>query len=382
MYKILFILMPVEGYGAEKSLLSNIIYLKNQNLIDPLIIINKKSPSLELLLQKENIRFFKIPFNCFIKASTKGVIGSIKPHVKYIVNKILAMVFSSYLQFFNKSKIDFVYTNTLTSFYGLFLSRKLKVKHILHIREVIGEQFDFTLDFGTEKTYNKLKKNTSLFICNSEYTKNYYSKYFNTNSLKVVPNPIRLDEFTNEKKAKREKIKLICLGRYYEDKNQMELLKAVKLLSERGVTDFKLDLFGDGILESTFLQFIETNNLKDLISINGYTSDISSLLAKYDIAIVPSRFEAFGRVTIEYILSGLAVIGNDSGNTKYLINHQESGLIYKYGNEMDLSEKIELLLDNKELRHNLAKNAKIQIGNTFSVKNSSEELYKALKSLK
>ena len=382
MVKVLFILIPVEGYGAEKSLLSNIIYLKNQNLIDPLIIINKNSHSLELLLQKENIRFFKIPFNCFIKGSAKGIIGSIKPHVKYIVNKILAMVFSFYFQFFNKGKIDFVYTNTLTTYFGLFLSRKLEVKHILHIREVIGEQFDFALDFGTEKTYNKLKKNTSLFICNSEYTKNYYSKYFNENSLKVVPNPIKLNEFTNEKRAKIEKTKLICLGRYYEDKNQMELLKAVKLLNIRGLNNFKLDLFGGGILENKYLQFVKTNNLEDLISINGYTADISSLLTKYDIAIVPSRFEAFGRITIEYILSGLAVIGNDSGNTKYLINHQESGLIYKYGDEMDLSEKIELLLVNRELGHNLAKNAKIQIGNTFSVENSSEQLYKVLKSLK
>ncbi len=382
MVNILFILIPVEGYGAEKSLLANIIYLKKQNLIDPFIIINKKSHSLELLLQKENIRFFKVPFNCFIKGSTKGAIGSIKPHVKDIVNKILAIVFSCYFKFFNKSKMDYVYTNTLTTFFGLFLSRELKVKHILHIREVIGEQFDFTLDFGTEKTYNKLKKGTSLFICNSEYTKNYYSKYFSINSLKVIPNPIKIDEFTFEKRAKREKTKLICLGRYYEDKNQMELLKAVKLLNERGLNNFKLDLFGDGILENTYLQFVKTNNLEDLISINGYTADICSLLTKYDIAIVPSRFEAFGRVTIEYILSGLAVIGNDSGNTKYLINHQESGLIYKYGDEMDLSEKIELLLDNVDLRDNLAKNAKIQTGNTFSVENSSEELYKVLKSFK
>ena len=382
MVKVLFILIPVEGYGAEKSLLSNIIYLKNQNLIDPLIIINKNSHSLELLLQKENIRFCKIPFNCFIKGSKKGVISLIKPHVKAIVNKSLAMVFCFFLKFFYKSKIDFVYTNTLTTFFGLFLSRKLKVKHILHIREVIGEQFDFTLDYGTEKTYNKLKKDTSLFICNSEYTKNYYSKYFNANSLEVVPNPIKLNEFTNEKRAKREKVKLICLGRFYEDKNQIELLKAVKLLNDRGLNNFKLDLFGDGILENRYLQFVKTNNLENLISINGYAVDISSLLTKYDIAIVPSRFEAFGRVTIEYILSGLTVIGNDSGNTKYLINHQESGLIYKYGDEMDLSEKIELLLIDRKLGRNLAKNAKTLIGNTFSVENSSEQLYKVLKSLK
>lgn len=382
MVRILFILIPVKGYGAEKSLLANIIYLKKKNLIDPLIIINKKSHSLELLLQTENIRFFKVPFNCFIKGSKKGVVSLFKPHIKVIVNKILTLVFSLYFQFSNKGKIDFVYTNTLTTFFGLFLSRKLKVKHILHIREVIGEQFDFTLDFGEEKTYNKLEKGTSLFICNSEYTKSYYSRYFSTNSLKVIPNPIKLPEFIYEKRTKRDKTKLICLGRYYEDKNQMELLKAVKLLSNRGINDLKLDLFGDGILENLYREFVKTNNLQDLISINGYTADISSLLTKYDIAIVPSRFEAFGRVTIEYILSNLAVIGNDSGNTKYLINHKESGLIYKYGDERDLSEKIELLLDNEELRLNLAKNAKIQIGNTFSVENSSEELYKILKSFK
>ncbi|MDG1722781.1 MAG: glycosyltransferase family 4 protein [Flavobacteriaceae bacterium] len=382
MINILFILIPVEGYGSEKSLLSNIIYLKDQNLIEPIIIINKKSTGLESLLKTENIRFYKTRFNCFIKGNTKGVIGTIKGHIKVIVNQILALFFSFFFKFFHKRKFDFVYTNTLTTFFGLFLSRRLKVKHVLHIREVIGEQFDFTMDFGTVKTYNKLNTYTSLFLCNSKYTKKYYSKYFDSKKLKVIPNPIKVDEFNDKKQAEDREIKLICLGRYYEDKNQMELLKAIKLLKDRGINNFKLDLFGGGVLEKIYLQFVKTNNLEGVVSINGYSTAISTLLPKYDIAIVPSRFEAFGRVTIEYILSGLAVIGNDSGNTKYLINHQESGLIYKFGNEKDLSEKIELLLENRQLRQDFAKKARIQTGETFSVENSSNRLYTVLKSIK
>ncbi|MGC6431431.1 MAG: glycosyltransferase family 4 protein [Jejuia sp.] len=374
MIKILFVLIPVDGYGAEKSLLSNIIYLKNQKLIKPFVVINKNSLSLETLLIKENIKFYKIPFNCFVTNNAKGISALVKPYIKIVVNKILAFIF----KIICKQQFDLVYTNTLTTYFGLFLSRNLKTKHVLHIREVIGEQFDFKLDFGVEKTYDKLKKGTLLFICNSEYTKNYYSNYFTKDCLIVLPNPVTSYEQHRNRVNNTGKIKLICLGRYFEDKNQIELLKAVKVLNDRGFNNFKLDLYGSGVLENQYKQFVSSNDLNSLVSINGYADNVSSLLGNYDIAVVPSRFEAFGRVTIEYILNGLTVIGNDSGNTKYLVEDEVSGLIYKYGNALDLSKKIELLVANEKLRDNLSKEAKRQIGNKFSVENSSRELYNAL----
>lgn len=64
--------------------------------------------------------------------------------------------------------------------------------------------------------------------------------------------------------------------------------------------------------------------------------------------------EAFGRVTVEAMGSGVPVIGANSGGTVELIKNKETGLLYCQGDYRDLSEKICQFIENAEYRKKIA----------------------------
>jgi len=79
---------------------------------------------------------------------------------------------------------------------------------------------------------------------------------------------------------------------------------------------------------------------------------------------VCSKAEAFGRVTIEGMLSGTLVIGAACGATEELIQNNKTGLLYEYGNENDLTNKIKWAVTNKEIARSIA-----NCGRTYAKEN-------------
>lgn len=73
--------------------------------------------------------------------------------------------------------------------------------------------------------------------------------------------------------------------------------------------------------------------------------------------ILPTSFvqgvgETFGRVTIEAMAYGLAVVGTDAGGTKEIVEHNVTGLLHPMGRlgNKDLAHNLLFLLRNKEAR--------------------------------
>jgi hypothetical protein len=72
--------------------------------------------------------------------------------------------------------------------------------------------------------------------------------------------------------------------------------------------------------------------------------------------------EGLGRVTLEAMLSGITVIGADTGGTKEIIGEDlERGYLYRQGNAEDLAQKIELVIHSKEEREAKRKEAQTYI---------------------
>lgn len=89
-------------------------------------------------------------------------------------------------------------------------------------------------------------------------------------------------------------------------------------------------------------------------------------------ALVCSSSEAFGRVTLESMLSGLPVIGADTAGTGELIINGMNGLLYKNKDENDLALKIHMLLDDS-LRKRLSDAAFLYASN-FSISHTYDDI--------
>ena len=202
--------------------------------------------------------------------------------------------------------------------------------------------------------------------------------------LLVIPNGIKLhDQLVSQEEILTLKKKLdvdhkfviSMVGRLHRQKGHSYFIEAMKKIKSKDLTVL---LIGDGELREELEQEIRDNNLEDIFQFLGSRNDVPQLLQISDIFILPSLWEGMPNSVLEAMSYGLPIIATDVDGTPELITHQESGLLIKPGVPDEISEAIELLMSDSELREMLSQNAKNRAENYFSLKRtvgSYEKLY-------
>ena len=292
-----------------------------------------------------------------------------------IRNYILALNIARQLK---SIKIDIVHTNTSVIDLGVYLSKRLKAKHIWHFREfitAINKKFLFP-----KRDIRFINKNSDAVIFTSEILANEYKNKISNSLMNVIYNGIDFEEQKTEKTIKTDNIfNLLITGNLCELKNQKEAILAVSELKKRKINNICIYIAGDGD-QLDLKNIVKSKQIENNVKFLGFVSDMKSLRNNIDIELVCSKTEGFGRVTIEAMASGIAVIVSDSelSATREIINDKINGLLYKHGNINDLADKIELLIKNRHYLNKLSK-AAIERSKDFSLKKelqSIEKIYK------
>lgn len=115
-------------------------------------------------------------------------------------------------------------------------------------------------------------------------------------------------------------ILLLSVGELNTDKNHIEVLKAMKVLSHKG---FKYVIAGDGSLKSFLLEYITDNRIDDSVKLLGYRQDIPELLQAADIFVFPSLFEGVSVALMEAVASFLPIACSEvRGNVDTVITKE------------------------------------------------------------
>ncbi|NLI91698.1 MAG: glycosyltransferase family 1 protein [Peptococcaceae bacterium] len=148
-------------------------------------------------------------------------------------------------------------------------------------------------------------------------------------------------------------ILLLYVGRISVEKELDVLMKAVKILGDRGL-HFKLAVVGDG----PYRQELESRRDPNVVFL-GYRSgkELQSIYASSDVFVFPSGSETYGNVILEAMASGLPVVAPYSGGIKENLVAGFNGVAFEAGNETDMAEKIEFMIIDKGLRTKLGVNA-------------------------
>ena len=183
-------------------------------------------------------------------------------------------------------------------------------------------------------------------------------------------------------RGENEKI-ILSIGRFVKYKGFKYLLKAMLLIKTPSI----LLLVGNGPLKKEFEDFIYKNKLDTKIFLlSGLSNtEINLLYTKADIFVLPSisKAEACGVVLAEAMSYSLPVVAtNIKGSGVSWVNKDgASGLNAKVRDEVNLAQKIELILNDHELYHQLADGAYKRFSNYFTIEKNSEiyiSLYKSL----
>ncbi|MCK5117177.1 MAG: glycosyltransferase family 4 protein [Candidatus Aegiribacteria sp.] len=155
---------------------------------------------------------------------------------------------------------------------------------------------------------------------------------------------------------------ILCLTAHSMDRGTANIIGACRALLKKG-RDFTLVLAGPVLPDvDDFLDSEEklAEEFGDRIVITGYVSreERIDLLSAADIVLLPSRLDCFGIVVLEAWISEKPIIGCWSGAMPDIIRDGENGFLVSWGDTVSLMNRIEILLENEEIRQDMGENGR------------------------
>ncbi|MDT8389543.1 MAG: glycosyltransferase [Lentisphaeria bacterium] len=185
---------------------------------------------------------------------------------------------------------------------------------------------------------------------------------FSADKLRVLPRGVDLKRFSPayrqsgfwEKHSLNGAFKFIYVGRLSEEKNVVSLLKAQRILKERGV---KADLavVGDG----PCFHALAKEYKDETVVFTGYLhgEELSRAYASADALVFPSLTDTFGNVVLEAHASGLPAIVSDQGGPQEIVRVNDSGLIVDATDPGCLAEAMIGMVTNEETYQDFCRRA-------------------------
>ena len=167
------------------------------------------------------------------------------------------------------------------------------------------------------------------------------------------------------------------IGRFREEKGQVFLLQAFRLVAER-TPNARFLVVGGG----TDLERIEKEAaaapLAGRVAILGYQEDVRPYLAAMDIFVLPSQSEGMPNALMEAMSMQRACVATRVGGTRELLDDGRAGSLVDYGDRTALAARITELVEDAEKRRRFALAARRRMEEVFSMEQMMMENYQNL----
>jgi UDP-glucose:(heptosyl)LPS alpha-1,3-glucosyltransferase len=209
-----------------------------------------------------------------------------------------------------------------------------------------------------------VEKGDKTIISVSEGVKREILKYYNVSEEKIVviPNGVDLEEFKPDQKKRRrirdrlgiEENELILMfsGHEFERKGLRFIVEALPMVKD----NIRLLVVGKDN-PKPYMELAQKLGVLNKIIFAGFVSDISECYAASDIFVFPTAYEAFSLATLEAVASGLPILATKVNGTEELIIEGYNGFFIRR-DPKDIAEKINILIEDDNLRRQMSKNAR------------------------
>ena len=209
-------------------------------------------------------------------------------------------------------------------------------------------------------------------------------KEFNVNAT-CIYNPLNIHQIKKASKVrskkyyKNKKLKILNIGRFTDQKDQITFLKALKRINNK--IDFQAIIVGKGILKNSLNNFIRKNNLNKKIKLINFLQNPYPIIKQCNLFILSSKYEGLPNVLLESISLNKFVISSDcpTGPKEILMNGR-GGLLFKTGDFIELEKKILYFYKNEKKCKNKLKIA-VKNLNRFDYNKNLINYYKLIKSI-
>ena len=266
--------------------------------------------------------------------------------------------------------------------YLAFLRNRSKLKRIIRDNKIDIVHAHYVLtNLGMAYQINKFLKIPFIVTCRhlarAEYVRPHINKFMKKAkglinlgafeeklSAGMNPNAYRISHGIDDRFLKQNKVfnsgkilKIVTVSRLLYWKNIDKILLALEEIQ----TGFTWDIFGDGPHFDTLKELVDHSSIKDKVVFHGHVAydEVPQVLVNYDLFVLPSFRELFGRVYIEAMACGIPVIGARNTGMDGYITEGEQGFLVSHEEHSELKTAIQRFIDDPELKITMGKKAKL-----------------------
>lgn len=379
---ILYIAHDLNINGATLSLIGLIDELKNYKDIGKVyVVVKNKNGDLIHELEKRKIKVIKAFFFDWlieVEGKNKFILYS-----RYILRNFINIISSAIISLkIRKLDIDIIHTNSSVVNIGGFIKKITGKPHIWHIREFGKEDHNLEFPLFKNKCIKFMNNNSDRIIVISKSVYEKYSKLLDSKKIYTIYNGVSRSYINKKDYFNIKKANILMAGSIKKNKGQEEAIEAVKNLIFEGL-DVNLLIIGSGndLYINKLKDIIKQYKIEDKIIIKSFSNNLNKIRKQSNLELVCSKKEAFGRVTVEAMLSMNAVIGANTGGTKELIKDGENGVLYEQGNIEDLTEKLRSIVTDLRKAKKLGERGFVFANENFISSINAENIYKQYKDI-
>jgi glycosyltransferase involved in cell wall biosynthesis len=326
--------------GASQSLVDMLNAVGSY--VTPIVVIPAKG-DLEKELIKINVKYYIIPLSRGF-----SVIGTHSKKDEDLDFKINFEAALSMQPIIRNEKIDVIHINSSVCNAGAMAAILADIPYVWHLRELPEKQFD--CEFWDVKVKQLLFDKASKIIAISDCVESDYRERYGLECLTLYDaiDSKRYWQDIGHKGDENHTFLLPGASAMTKNKGQLDAIKAVLRLRYLGIDDIKLILVGAAPQRVLWCieKYVKKYGLENNIVVYPFMSDLSELRNKSSFALVTSKFEALGRVTVEAMLAGNIVVGADTAGTLEIIETtMERGILYRQGDVESLVKSMMVAID-------------------------------------
>ena len=362
--RILFISLRSDYGGGPTHMFELVTYLNNS--FEKYVACPIQKPFYNMYEEK-NIKIFPLPVRTFslfkfielVRFTKNNNIDIIHSHGKG------AGIYSRLLGFLTRSPV-------VHTFHGIHYKKYS-----------YGKQKFYLI---TERWLSKLTKRI-INVSDAEHEEGLRLKLFSKLKARVIYNGIdikRLLGSTVDKKLKnlinsikKDNILICTVARFDYVKGIDVAIQTMKCLKKYH-KNFKYILIGDGELKEEIIKEINDCRMNSQILLLGFRDDVPGILKMMDIYLSSSRGESMSLTLLEAMSTGLPIVATDIPGNRDLV---KNGLLVRSEDPIDIASKINMLINNPELKNKLSKNGKVDVKESYTLEKmirNTENLYNEL----
>lgn len=249
--------------------------------------------------------------------------------------------------------------------------------HIPCIYNAHGWSFSMDVSIIKKKLYIFIEKMCSRLcdkivnISSNEQQLAMKYKIAPINKMEIINNGIDIKDYLN-KQIKNSLC--ICnnsytigmVGRLTEAKNPRLFVEIAYEIS-KAIDNCFFILVGDGELREEIELQIKHLGIHEKFLITGWTENVSMYLSIFDVALLTSKWEGFGLVLTEYMISKVPIVASNVGGIPNVVIHNRNGILVDPGDKYTFVNAILKIKEDKLLREYFIENSYSDVKLKFNI---------------